>query len=86
MLYVVIFVQNGILKYERIRNLRQDNDLSQKQVADMLHVSQNTYAQYETGVLNYPVDVLVKLAFFYNTSVDYLLERTDDPTPYQRKK
>lgn len=86
MLYMVMFVENKILKYERIRNLRQDNDLSQKQVADMLHVSQNTYAQYETGVLNYPVDVLLKLALFYHTSVDYLLERTDDPTPYERKK
>ena len=74
------------LPYERIRNLRQDNDLTQAEIAKMLNVRQNTYSQYEIGVIKYPVDVLVKLAQFYGTSVDYLLELTDNPKPYGRGK
>jgi transcriptional regulator with XRE-family HTH domain len=66
-----------ILKFENIRNLRLDNGYTQKQIAEMLGISQNTYSQYEIGVLNYPVDVVIKLADFYGTSTDYLLGRTD---------
>lgn len=66
-----------ILKFENIRNLRLDNGYTQKQIAEMLGVSQNTYSQYEIGVLNYPVDVIIKLADFYGTTTDYLLGRTD---------
>lgn len=76
-------MKHEILKYQRIRDLRVDRDLTQQQIADLLHISQNTYSQYETGVLNYPLDVLVTLADFYHTSVDYLLGRTDNPTPYE---
>ena len=54
-----------------------DNGYTQKQIAEMLGVSQNTYSQYEIGVLNYPVDVIIKLADFYGTTTDYLLGRTD---------
>ena len=74
-----------ILKYENIRKLRTDRGFTQKQIAELLGVSQNTYSQYEIGVLNYPVDALVKLAEFYVVSVDYLLGRTDIKEPYPRK-
>lgn len=74
-----------ILKYETIRNLRIDNGYTQKQIAEYLHIKQNTYSQYEIGVLNYPVDVIVKLADFYGVSTDYLLGRTDVPEPYPKK-
>lgn len=74
-----------ILKYENIRKLRTDRGFTQKQIAEMLGVSQNTYSQYEIGVLNYPVDALVKLAEFYGVSVDYLLGRTDVKDPYPKK-
>jgi len=74
-----------ILKYENIRKLRTDMGYTQKQVAEILGVSQNTYSQYEIGVLNYPVDALVKLADFYGVSVDYLLGRTDLKEPYPRR-
>lgn len=74
------------MKYERIRNLRIDKGLTQSQVALYLNVKQNTYSQYEIGVLNYPLDVVIKLAEFYGTSVDYLVGLTDNPNPYERKK
>ena len=74
-----------ILKYENIRKLRTDTGYTQKQIAEVLGVSQNTYSQYEIGVLNYPVDTLVKLADFYDVSVDYLLGRTDVKEPYPRR-
>lgn len=64
--------------------MRVDNDLTQQKVADYLHVKQNTYSQYEIGVLNYPVKVLIKLALLYNVSIDYLVGLTDDPTPPKR--
>ena len=52
-------MKTEMLKFERIRNLREDRDLTQQKVADYLHVKQNTYSQYEIGVLNYPVEVLI---------------------------
>ena len=66
-------MKTEMLKFERIRNLREDRDLTQQKVADYLHVKQNTYSQYEIGVLNYPVEVLIKLAVFYDVSMDYLI-------------
>lgn len=78
-------MRNEILKYENIRKLRLDHDLTQQEVARLLHVSQNTYSQYELGILNYPVDALVTLAQFYGVSVDYLLGLTDVKTPYSKK-
>ena len=78
-------MRNEILPYERIRNLRVDRGLTQKQIADMLKIKQNTYSQYDIGVLHYPLDVVKQLAVFYDTSIDYLLELTDDPRPYSRK-
>lgn len=70
----------------RIRDLREDNDLTQKQVADYLNIKQNTYSQYETGSRQIPVDVLKALATFYKTSTDYLLGITDCRTPYPKGK
>lgn len=61
--------------YKNIRNLREDRDLSQKDLAAMLNVSQNTYSQYETGVIEMTASTLIKLADFYGVSVDFLLDR-----------
>lgn len=72
--------------YERIKNLREDNDLKQKQVATMLSIAQTTYSDYELGKLNIPIPILIKIALFYNVSIDYLLELTDETKPYPRKK
>ena len=74
-----------VMKYERIRNLRIDGGYTQKQIAEYLLIKQNTYSQYEIGVLNYPIDVLIQLADFYDVSVDYLLGRTDMKEPYPKK-
>ncbi len=74
-----------MMKFETIRSLRIDNGYTQAQIAEYLNVKQNTYSQYEVGTLNYPIDVLLKLADFYNVSVDYLLGRTDIRTPYPKK-
>lgn len=69
----------------RIRDLREDKDLKQKDLADYLQVHQTTYSDYELGRLNIPVSVLHKLADFYGVSVDYLLGRTDVKEPYPKK-
>ena len=74
-----------IMKFENIRSLRIDNGYTQKQVGEYLGISQNTYSQYEIGVLNYPVDVIIKLADLYNVSTDYLLGRTGKKEPYPKK-
>lgn len=69
----------------RIRDLREDRDLSQKKLAAFLDVHQTTYSDYELGNLNVPIPVLHKLADFYGVSVDYLLGRTAVKTPYPPK-
>lgn len=74
-----------IMKYENIRNLRIDRGYTQKQIAEYLGISQNTYSQYEVGILNYPVDAIVKLASFYGVSADYLLGLTGRKEPYPPK-
>ena len=74
-----------IMKYENIRNIRIDRGYTQKQIGDYLGISQNTYSQYEIGVLNYPVDVLIKLADLYDVSIDYLVGRTNTKKPYPTK-
>ncbi|MBR5294917.1 MAG: helix-turn-helix transcriptional regulator [Oscillospiraceae bacterium] len=63
--------------YQRIRDLREDHDLTQKQIAQMLGMSQTGYSKYETGENDIPTQVLIKLADFYQTSIDYLLGRTN---------
>ena len=62
--------------YENIRNLREDHDKTQKELADYMNIKQTTYSKYELGKINIPVEVFIKLADFYNVSVDYLLGRT----------
>ncbi len=69
--------------FERVRSLREDRDIRQAQMAKYLQVHQTTYSDYELGNLNIPVDVLIKLAKFYKTSIDYIVGLTDDPTPYR---
>lgn len=68
--------------YKRIRDLREDNDLNQTKVAQMLGMSQTGYSKYETGENDIPTAVLIKLARFYGTSVDYLLGETDRKERY----
>ncbi len=70
----------------RLKDLREDMDLTQAHIAKFLNCEQNTYHQYETCKRQIPLDLLVKLAIFYNTSIDYILGLTDDPKPYKRKK
>ena len=70
----------------RIRDLREDHDLSQKDVADILHIHQTTYSDYELGKLNIPLSVLCILADFYKTSIDYIAGRTDETKPYPKRK
>lgn len=72
-------------KFEAVRSLRIDGGYTQKQIAEYLNIKQNTYSQYEVGILNYPVDVIMKLADFYGVSTDYLLGRTDVRTPYPQR-
>lgn len=69
--------------YKRIRELREDNDLLQKQLAEYLHCSQVAYSRYELGARDIPTQVLIDIAKFYNTSVDYLLGLTDNKNPYK---
>ena len=64
--------------YRRIRDLREDKDLKQKEVADYLNCSQVCYSHYELGKRDIPTEILIKLAKFYKTSTDYILELTDD--------
>ena len=71
---------------QRIRALREDRDYTQTEIAKLLHVSQNTYSQYEIGTTRFPLDVVIKLAEYYGVSVDYLVGLTDIPTPYPRKR
>lgn len=71
--------------YRRIRDLREDHDLTQKQIGQILNMSQTGYSQYEIGKNDIPTRILIALANYYNTSVDYLLGLTDDPKPYPRK-
>lgn len=72
--------------YHRIRDLREDSDLNQTKVAKMLGMSQTGYSKYETGENDIPTTVLIKLAKFYNTSVDYLLGETDVKERYPKRK
>ncbi|WP_340013475.1 helix-turn-helix transcriptional regulator [Paenibacillus sp. FSL K6-1318] len=65
--------------YKRIRDLREDKDLTQQQLAKMLNITQTTYSRYETGVLDVPSVVLIKLSEFHNVSIDYILGQTDNP-------
>lgn len=71
---------------QRIRDLREDRELSQGELGKILNMAQTTYSGYETGNRNVPNELLIKLALFYNTSVDYILGLTNIKEPYPRKK
>ena len=68
-----------IMKFKNLRAIREDRDIKQKDIAKILNVSQNTYSQYETGVISLTAEVLIKLANYYGVSIDYLLDQTDNP-------
>ncbi len=70
--------------YRRIRDLREDKDMTQTQIAEKLHCSQRIYSNYERGDVDIPTQILIKLAFIHNTSVDYLLGLTEQKVPYER--
>lgn len=72
--------------YEKIRNLREDKDLTQQQMAEHLNITQATYSRYESGDLDIPSAVLIKLSKFYKVSIDYLLGQTNNPKPYGSKR
>lgn len=72
--------------YPRIRALREDADLSQREFAQILGMSQTGYSKYETGTCDIPTNILSKIADIHKTSTDYLLGRTDDRRPYPKKK
>ncbi|MBR4113329.1 MAG: helix-turn-helix transcriptional regulator [Anaerotignum sp.] len=72
--------------YRRIRDLREDKDMTQTQMAEILHCSQRIYSNYERGEVDIPTQILIRLALFHNTSTDYLLGLTDESKPYPRKK
>lgn len=73
--YYIIYL--GDKMFERIRDLRVDNDLKQKDLASYLSVDQSTYSDYENGRINVPVDMLIKIAEYYNVSLDYLVGRSN---------
>ena len=68
--------------YKRIRDLREDRDMNQTQIAKILNMSQTGYSKYETGENDLPTAVLIKLARFYDTSIEYILGETNDPRRY----
>ncbi len=70
----------------RLKDLREDNDLKQTDIAKKIGISQRRYSHYEIGDNNIPINILIKLAYFYNTSTDYILGITNVKKPYERKK
>lgn len=75
-----------MIYYKRVRDIREDSDMTQAQVADILFVNRRTYSCYETGSRMIPPYILSRLADLFNTSVDYLMGRTDEKKPYPKSK
>lgn len=69
----------------RLKDIREDMDITQKELAEYLHIRQNTYSQYENGQRQIPIPLLVRLAVYFHTSTDYILELTDVREPYPRR-
>ncbi len=67
--------------FQRLRDLRENKGLTQKEVGNLLHIRQNVYSCYELGIRTIPVEYLLVLADFYQTSIDYILGRTNNPNP-----
>ena len=83
-MFIIIFL--GGFMYRRLKELREDRDLTQAQLAKYLNMSQTGYSKYETGENDVPTKILIELAKFYNVSVDYILELTNNSNPYSRNK
>lgn len=83
---IKIFERKRLMYLKRLKELREDNDLKQSNIADLLKMKQPQYARYETGKRDLPLDNLIVLAKFYKTSTDYILEITDNPKPYYKEK
>lgn len=71
--------------FSRLRDLREDNDLNQEEIAAILNIKQTTYSKYELGKIHVPIEALIKMADFYKTSIDYLVGRTNNPAPISKK-
>ena len=71
------------MQFKNLKAIREDRDVRQKEIAAYLNVSQNTYSQYETGIISLTAEVLIKLSDFYNVSIDYLLDRTNNPKTHK---
>lgn len=69
----------------RLKDMREDRDLTQQELADYLRISQNTYSQYENGKRQLPIELLIRLAEYFYTSTDYILELTDCKAPYPKR-
>lgn len=72
--------------FPRIKQLREDNDKKQLELANYLHIKPNTYSDYERGEINIPIEQLIRIADFYQVSLDYLVGRTDVPEPYSKAR
>ena len=79
--YTIIILGGIRMKFQRIQDLRIDSDLSQKKIGEILHISQRSYSHYETGSRNIPIEMLIRLADYYDTTIDYLVGRTDNKEP-----
>ena len=86
MYFLYILYYEGRILPMRLKDIREDHDYTQKYVADLLFIKQNTYSQYETGQRQIPLDFLVKLAMIYDTSTDYILGITNEKKPYPRNE
>ncbi len=88
-MFCIYFIERyevwGEEMYQRIRDLREDRDLHQQDLAQMLNCTQACYSNYENGKRDIPTEILIQLADFYNVSVDYILNRTNQKTPYPKK-
>ena len=68
-----------MMQFKNLKSIREDRDLKQKDIAKILNVSQNTYSQYETGVIPLTAETLIKLSEYYGVSIDHLLDRSNNP-------
>jgi len=82
LVYAIVFP--GDIMRLRIRDCREDRDLTQRQMAAFLHCDQSLYSKYERGERDMPLHVMIRLADYYHTSIDYLIGRTDNPVPYKK--
>lgn len=75
------------MQYEnRLKDLREDEDLSQREVSEKINIHQTTLSKYELGTIDIPTNILKELAELYNTSIDYILKVTDDPRAYKKRR